>query len=203
MECYISSILAGGILPRRGRGARSSAGLDGRGLLGLGGRRPSLGDAGADSMPPNHAAQPMGRDEASPSTCSSPRALSGRSGPPRCSVARPSPEAASGAARRAVPGRGALVRVLCRATRSPQPGHGALSPPGATPTAASVLSPPGRPFPPHNRQGCAPATNRLANGTGRSVYHPTVTPIWSVRPCPGMNEVTSADVSGAGGGLGT
>ena len=68
-----------------------------------------------------HAAQPMGRDEASPSTCSSPRALSGRSGPPRCSVARPSPEAASGAARRAVPGRGALVRVLCSETRSPGP----------------------------------------------------------------------------------
>lgn len=39
-------------------------------------------------------------------------------------------------------------------------------PPGATPTAASVLFPPGRPFPPHNRQGCAPATNRFANGDG-------------------------------------
>lgn len=98
---------------------------------------------------------------------------------------------------------GALVQVLCSEARSPRPEHGALSPPGATPTAASVLPPPGRPFPPHNRQGCAPATNRPANGTGRSVYHPTVTPIWSVRPCPGMNEVTSADVSGAGGGLGT
>jgi hypothetical protein len=121
MECYISSILAVGILPRRGRGARSSASLDGRGLLGLGGCRPSLGDAGADGMPPNHAAQPMGRDEASPSTCSSPRAPSGRSSPPRCSVARPSPEAASGAARQAVPGRGALVRVLCSETRSPGP----------------------------------------------------------------------------------
>ncbi|MCS3859507.1 hypothetical protein GGP96_002665 [Salinibacter ruber] len=68
-----------------------------------------------------HAAQPMGRDEASPSTCSSPRAPSGRSSPPRCSVARPSPEAASGAARWAVPGRGALVRMLCRETRSPGP----------------------------------------------------------------------------------
>ena len=68
-----------------------------------------------------HAAKPMGRDEASPSTCSSPRALSRSSGPPRCSVARPLPEAASGAARRAVPGRGALVRVLCSEIRSPGP----------------------------------------------------------------------------------
>ncbi len=84
-----------------------------------------------------HAAQPMGRDEASPSTCSSPRALSGRSGPPRCSVARPSPEAASGAARRAVAG-GSRAGAVQRDT-FPRPGDGALSPPGPTPTAASVL----------------------------------------------------------------
>ncbi len=47
----------GGILPRRGQGARSSAGLDGRGLLGLDGHRPSRGDAGANGMPPNRWAE--------------------------------------------------------------------------------------------------------------------------------------------------
>ncbi len=203
MECYISSILAGGILPRRGRGARSSAGLDGRGLLGLDGHRPSLGDAGADGMPPNHAAKPMGRDEASPSTCSSPRALSGSSSPPRCSVARPSPEAASGGARWAVPGRGALVRMLCSETHSPGPETAPSPRPARLPQRHQSCPP----WTVHSRRTTVrvalPRRTVPPMGTGRSVYHPTVTPIWSVRPCPGMNEVTSADVSGAGGGLGT
>ncbi len=203
MEYYISSILAGGILPRRGRGARSSAGLDGRGLLGLGGRRPSLGDAGADGMPPNHAAQPMGRDEASPSTCSSPRAPSGRSSPPRCSVARPSPEAASGAARWAVPGQGALVRMLCRETRSPGPETAPSPRPARLPQWRQSCSLRAV----HSRRTTVrvalPRRTVLPTGTGRTVYPPAVPPTWSVRPCPGMNEGTSADVSGAGDGLGT
>ena len=77
-------------------------------------------------------------------------------------------------------------------------------PPGATSTAASVLFPPG---PVHSRRTTVrvalPRQTVLPTGTGRTVYPPAVPPTWSVRPCPGMNEGTSADVSGAGDGLGT
>ncbi len=198
MECYISSILAGGILPRRGRGARSSAGLDGRGLLGLGGHRPSLGDAGADGMPPNRWAEMRHRPPRAP-----------RPGRFRDVLAR---HAAQSPDRRR------------RQPRGPPDGPflgGGLS----CGCCAARYVPPARrrrsPRParlPQRHQSCPlqavhsrRTTVRVAlprrtvppMGTGRSVYHPTVTPIWSVRPCPGMNEVTSADVSGAGGGLGT
>ncbi len=198
MECYISSILAGGILPRRGRGARSSAGLDGRGLLGLDGHRPSLGDAGADGMPPNRWAEMRHRPPRAP-----------RPGRFRDVLARHAAQSPDRRRRQLRgppdgPFLGGGLSCGCCAARYVPPARRRRSLPARADSQSGISpTPPGRPFPPHNRQGCAPATNRLANGTGRSVYHPTVTPIWSVRPCPGMNEVTSADVSGAGGGLGT
>lgn len=198
MECYISSILAGGILPRRGRGARSSAGLDGRGLLGLGGRRPSPGDAGADGMPPNRWAKMRHRPPRAP-----------RPGRFRDVLARHAAQSPDRRRRQLRgppdgPFLGGGLSCGCCAARYVPPARRRRPLPARADSHSGISpTPPGRPFPPHNRQGCAPATNRLANGTGRSVYHPTVTPIWSVRPCPGMNEVTSADVSGAGGGLGT
>lgn len=196
MECYISSTLARGHSSTTGAGRTVVSGPGWPRASGTGRTSPVSWRRRGQ----RHAAQPMGRDEASPST---PQALLGSSGPPRYSVARPSPEAASGAARRAVPGRGTLVRVLCSETRSPGPDTAPSPHPARLPQRHQSC--PLRAV--HSRRTTVrvalPRRTVPPVGTGRSVYHPTVTPIWSVRPCPGMNEVTSADVSGAGGGSGT
>lgn len=127
MECYISSILAVGILPRRGRGARSSASLDGRGLLGLGGCRPSLGDAGADGMPPNRWAEMRHRPPRAP-----------RPGRFRDVLARHAAQSPDRRRRQLRgppdgPLRGALVRVLCSEIRSPGPETAPSPRPGRLP----------------------------------------------------------------------